>query len=97
MHADEVKIRPLKFTRVVFGVCSSLFLLNATIRLHLKWYQRMHPDLVQKLIDSFYVDDVTGATTKEEAFQLYTDSKKILQDGAFNLCTSVLRTLLKLL
>ena len=46
----------------------------------------MHPDLVQKLINSFYVDDVvTGAATEEEAFQLYTDSKKILQDGAFNL------------
>lgn len=49
-------------------------------------YQHLHPDLVQKLINSFYVDDVvTGAATEEEAFQLYTDSKKILQDGAFNL------------
>lgn len=42
--------------------------------------------LIKKLIDSFYVDDVvTGASTDEEAFQLYTDSKKILKDGAFNL------------
>ena len=86
INADEVEIRPLRFTRVVFGVCSSPFLLNSTIRFHLERYQHMHPDLVQKLVGSFYVDDVvTGAATEEEAFQLYTDSKKILQDGAFNL------------
>ena len=85
INADEVEIRPLRFTRVVFGVCSSLFLLNSTIRLHLERYQYIRPDLVQKLINSFYVDDVTGAATEKEAFQLYTDSKKILQDGAFNL------------
>lgn len=45
-----------------------------------------HPALVQKLIDSFYVDDVvTGASTEEEAFQLFTDSKRILRDGVFSL------------
>ena len=86
INEDEVKIRPLRFTRVVFGVCSSPFLLNSTIRHHLEQYRSSHPELIEKLINSFYVDDVvTGASTEEEAFQLYTDSKKILKDGAFNL------------
>jgi hypothetical protein len=86
VNADEFEIRPLRFTRVVFGVCSSPFLLNATIRFHLEQYQSLHTELLQKLINSFYVDDVvTGAATEEEAFQLYTDSKKILKDGASNL------------
>ena len=41
--------------------------------------------LVEKLIESFYVDDVvTGAPREEEPFQLYSDSKKLLKDGAFN-------------
>ena len=45
-----------------------------------------HPELIEKLIDSFYVNDVvTGASTEGEAFQLFTDAKKILRDGAFNL------------
>ena len=83
---EEVTIRPLRFTRVVFGVCSSPFLLNSTIRYHLEQYLSSHPELVKKLIESFYVDDVvTGASTKEEAFQLYSESKNILMDGAFNL------------
>ena len=83
---DEVKIQPLRFTRVVFGICSSPFLLNSTIRYHLEQYRNSHPDLIERLIDSFYVDDVvTGASTEEETFQLYTDAKKILRDGAFNL------------
>ena len=86
INESEVKIRPLRFTRVVFGVCSSPFLLNSTIRYHLEQYRDSHPELIERLIDSFYVDDiVTGASTEEEAFQLYADSKKILKDGAFNL------------
>ena len=35
---DEVKIRPLRFTQVAFGVYSSPFILNSTIRYHLEWY-----------------------------------------------------------
>ena len=86
VREKEVTVRPLRFTRVVFGVCSSPYLLNYTIRHHLQQYMSSHPELVKKLIESFYVDDVvTGASTEEEAFQLYTESKSILKDGAFNL------------
>ena len=86
VHAKEITVRPLRLTRVVFGVCSSPYLLNYTIRHHLLQYQSSHPELIKKLIESFYVDDVvTGAPTEEEAFQLYTYSKSILKDGAFNL------------
>ena len=83
---DIDDVRPLRFTRVVFRVCSSPFLLNSTIRYHLEQYLSSHPELIKKLIESFYVGDVvTGASTKEEAFQLYSESKKIAMDGAFNL------------
>ena len=86
INEEEVLIRPLRFTRVVFGVCSSPFLLNSTIRYHLEQYKDSSPDLIKKLIESFYVDDVvTGASTEEEAFKLYSESKKILKNGGFNL------------
>ena len=69
-----------------FGVCSSPFLLNSTIRYHLEQYQESYPDLVKKLIESFYVDNVvTGASDEGEAIELYSTSKSILRDGAFNL------------
>ena len=62
----------LRFTRVVFGVLSSPFLLNATIRHHLEQHFSAQPDLIKKLSRSFYMDDVvTGADNEEEAYTLY--------------------------
>ena len=77
----------LRFARVVFGVSCSPFLLNATVRHHLELHQDSQRTLVDKLLRSFYVDDViTGADTEEDAFRLYTESKELLKSGGFNLC-----------
>ena len=76
----------MRFTRVVFGVSASSFLLNATIQHHLEKYQNKYPNLVNTLLRSIYVDDVTyGADGESEAYQLYTLSKKIFTEGGFNL------------
>ena len=76
----------LRFTRVVFGVSSSPFLLNATIRHHLEKYSVAQPDLVNKLLKSTYVDDVvTGAESEEAAYELYKASKELLKSAGFNL------------
>ncbi len=86
LNKDQPDIVVLRFTRVVFGVSSSPFLLNATIRHHLKHYRSTHPDLVHKLSTSTYVDDiVTGASNEEQAYHVYKESKKILEQGGFNL------------
>ena len=75
-----------RFCRVVFGVTSSPFLLNATIEQHLLKYSDEHPELVQNLLNSLYVDDLnSGCTTVEEAFDLFVKSKKIMSQGSFNL------------
>ena len=76
----------LRFTRVVFGVSSSPFLLNATIRHHLEKHAMIQPDLVSKLLRSTYVDDiVTGAESEEAAYELYKESKELLKGAGFNL------------
>ena len=46
------------FARVVLGVASSPFLLNATLHYHLQRYETQHPDLVPQLLRFIYVDDV---------------------------------------
>ena len=70
----------------MFGVSTSPFLLNATLSHHLQKYSFTHLVLVQRLLQSMYVDDViSGADTKDEAFFFYEQSKKIFHDAAFNL------------
>jgi len=82
----EPELRVYRFTRVVFGVSSSLFLLNATVRYHLGRFLDTHEDTVKRLLESTYVDDVvSGADSEDEAFQLYAESKSIFRQGGFNL------------
>lgn len=76
----------MRFTRVVFGISASPFLLTATINHHLEKYHNSHPDLVNTLLKSIYVDDVTyGADGEYEAYQLYVLSKQLFKEGGFNL------------
>ena len=57
---DLSRIVVYRFCRVVFRVNASPFLLNATIRQHLKKYEECDPEFVQKLKDSFHLDDFVG-------------------------------------
>ena len=86
IHQEDPEVIVLRFTRVVFGVSSSPFLLNATIKHHVEKYASQSPELVRDLLRSIYVDDIVfGADDEESAFNLYTRSKNILSSGSFNL------------
>ena len=81
----ELKVY-LRCTRVVFGVSSSPFLFNATIRFHLEKYLKTDESLVQQLVHSTYVDDIiSGGETEAEVLNLYTRAKEIFKEGGFNL------------
>jgi len=70
VHTDHLDLMEVRFARVVFGVSSSPFLLNATIRHHLEMYKATQPDLIKKLWRSLYVDDLaSGAQDEEQAFK----------------------------
>jgi len=76
----------LRFTRVVFGVSLSPFLLNATIRQHVERYKETDPSFAKTFTCSIYIDDITfGADHDDRAFDPYVRAKKILLDGGFNL------------
>ena len=46
----EPKVITLRFTRVVFGLSSSPFLLNATIKHHIEQYEQCDPDFTRKFL-----------------------------------------------
>ena len=70
INSDSPSIETYRFTRVVFGVSSGPFLINATIKHHLELYSPSYPELAQTLLQSFYVDHVmTGVDSEEEGFR----------------------------
>ena len=86
VNSELPRIKILRFAQVVFGVSSSPFLLNATIKHHMNGYKEVGEQFVEKFERSIYVDDVTfGACNEDEAFQLYKKAKCCLAKGAFNL------------
>ena len=76
-----------RFTRVVFGVASSPFLLNATLRHHIERYEELDDSTyVSKFIQGIYVDDLTtGAVDKNACYEFYLKSKIRLSEAGFNL------------
>ena len=76
----------LRLTRVVFGVNSSPFLLNATIDHHMWKYQEIDPSFVDKFLSSVYVNDVSlGSDDVESIYELYLKSKLRLAEAGFKL------------
>ena len=85
LKGDVPEVTVLRFTRVVFGVSSSPFLLNAIIKHHMEQYGTEYPELVNLFMRSIYVDDVScGADNEDTAFELCMKSKEILAEGGFN-------------
>ena len=53
----------LRFTRAVFQVCSSPFILNATLKHHIERYKNEDPEFVDQFLRSIYVDDLSSGAT----------------------------------
>ncbi|KAL5490724.1 hypothetical protein EMCRGX_G015900 [Ephydatia muelleri] len=86
IEKDFPKLLVLRFTRVVFGVSASPFLLNATLDHHIRKYEAEDPEFVARFLRAIYVDDVTyGGSDIEDVFQLYVKTKKRLLEGGFNI------------
>ncbi len=85
-NSDNPKEVIYRFCRVVFGVTSSPFLLNATLEYHISNYLQNDPELARRIIDSLYVDDLsTGEQSDDNAFATYLKLKEIMKIGGFNL------------
>ena len=75
-----------RFKCVVFGLCSSPFLLNGTLQHHLSEYFAENLELLLILLKSFYVDDfLSGKDTKSETWKLCIEVRECLAKAGFNL------------
>ena len=85
LNKENLEVMELRFARVVFGVNSSPFILNATIRHHLKTCLPLDSELARELLNSLYVDDyVSGKGDVGSAFTLSKGVMLCLKSGGFN-------------
>ena len=80
------EIITLRFTRALFGLSPSPFLLGGVIQQHLDKHQQQHPEVIKEISKSLYVDDlVSGGETVEKVNELKKTSKEIFSDATFQL------------
>ena len=84
MDKTTKQVETLHFTRVVFGLATSLFLLNGVIQQHLENLLSTCHDAVKEILKSLYVDDLlSGGPTIEKAKQLKREATEIFADAKF--------------
>ena len=76
----------LRFTRVLFGLAASPFLLAAVIREHLRRYKSVNPKVVEEIERSMYVDDlITGGESVKQALEAKQTARAIFSEAIFEL------------
>ena len=80
------EIETLRFTRALFGLTSSPFLLGGVIQQHLKAREERDPVLVAQIRKSLYVNDlITGAPTVQQTQEQKEKAITIFSDAQFTL------------
>ena len=79
VNVESPEIVEYKFTRVVFGLGPSPYLLNATFAQHLEQFEDLFENTVNRIRESLYVDDVVMGVS--EALELHKESKEIFLKG----------------
>ena len=83
---ENAKIVKLRFTRLAFGLTCSPYILNATIRYHLREYPNSDLEFAKHVSNSLYVDDYASSFNSEvEAFEMYRKLKETCKNGGFNM------------
>ena len=81
--SDQPKIVHNHFGREVFGVTSSPFCLNGTIRKHVQSYD-FDKEFIDKVLSSFFVDDYFGGEESvAKAFELLKGLRIRFLEGHF--------------
>ena len=83
---DPSQVEVLRFTRALFGLIQSPFLLGGTLKLHLESFKAKYPVEVEEIMKSLYVDDViSGTDTLDQGCNLKEVSVTVLGEAGFEL------------
>ena len=83
-RSKHPRLQVYRFASVAFGICSSPFLLNATIR-HLLTSTDLPEEFVDCVLKSLYVDDfVRGEDSDDLVFEMFKNLKSSFKSGGFN-------------
>ena len=83
---DPQRIRTYRFTRALFGLGPSPFLLGGVIQQHLNTCRDEHPKCVEEIERELYVDDIlSGGPTTEEVKQKKATTTEIFAQATFHL------------
>ena len=76
----------MRFTRALFGLVQSPFLLAGTLKLHLENLKEKYPAEVEEILRSLYVDDViTGGSTTDEVQDLKKTIVTVFGEAKFDM------------
>ena len=80
------EIETYHFTRVLFGLAPSLFLLGEVLEYHLNSWAKKYPEEVERLHRSFYVDDLlTSGQNLQQTQEQKKIAEEIMRDATFEL------------
>ena len=83
---DPQRVRTYRFTRALFGLGPSPFLLGGVIQQHLNTCRDEHPKCVEEIERELYVDDIlSGGPTTEEVKQKKATTTEIFAQATFHL------------
>ena len=84
--SEHEKLEILRFTRALFGLAPSPYLLGGVIEAHLDAWEEREPEIVAELRRSLYVDDLLmGGRNTSQAQQRKEKAVQIFSDATFQL------------
>ena len=85
-NIETKEVETLRFTRALFGLGPSPFLLGGVIEQHLDTWIPKQPEIVREIKKNMYVDDlISGGTTVPKAREMKDAATEIFADAGFEL------------
>ena len=83
---NSSQVETLRFTRALFGLVQSPFLLAGTLKQHLEALRTEYPKHVEEIMRSLYVDDIiTGEDTVDQVHELKGTAIGVFKQAGFEL------------